>query len=128
MKDAQNDEIKETLGENMYEEQFLQNKLTPAQVPLTVMYEMGWNKRSSGNKYNSISGHAFLIGGNSRKILKYRCMSKACRKCEIAKLTKEEPPLHECPKIIPGCRNQWNVKLSGQWYKIHIIINNLPVL
>ena len=34
MKDAQNDEIKETLGENIYEEQFLQNKLTPAQVPL----------------------------------------------------------------------------------------------
>ena len=65
MKDAQNDEVKETLGENVYEEQFLQNILTPAQVPLTVMYDMGWNKQSSGNKYDSISGHAFLIGGNS---------------------------------------------------------------
>ena len=44
MKDEQNDKIKETLGENMYEEQFLQKKLIPAQVPLTVMYDMGWNK------------------------------------------------------------------------------------
>eukprot|EP00957_Ditylum_brightwellii_P025702 1944426-Ditylum_brightwellii.AAC.1 len=27
---------------------------------ITVCYNMGWQKRSSGNKYDSISGHAFM--------------------------------------------------------------------
>ena len=42
--------------------------LTPEEVPLTVSYDMGWNKRSSGNKYDSISGHGFIMGGNTKKI------------------------------------------------------------
>ena len=28
---------------------------------LTVCFDMGWQKRSSGNKYDSLSGHAFLL-------------------------------------------------------------------
>ena len=28
---------------------------------------MGWNKRSSGNRYDSNSGHAFIIGGITKK-------------------------------------------------------------
>ena len=28
-----------------------------------VAYDMGWQQRSSGNKYNSVSGHAISIGG-----------------------------------------------------------------
>ena len=31
-------------------------------VGLTVSYDMGWNKCSSGNRYDSLSGHAFIIG------------------------------------------------------------------
>ena len=31
-----------------------------SEVQLVVMYDMGWNKRSSGHKYDSISGHGFL--------------------------------------------------------------------
>ena len=66
------------------------------------MYDMGWNKRSSGNKYDSISGHGFLQGGNSRKILKCRCMSKCCTKCTIAEQIKQEAPKHECPRNHSG--------------------------
>ena len=97
METARDEEILKTIGENKYEE-FKKNTLQPTQIPLTVMYDMGWNKRSSGNKYDSISGHGFLVGGNSKKVLNYRCMSKRCRKCANAKLTKQEPPPHECPK------------------------------
>ena len=32
------------------------------QVPITVQFDMGWSKRSSGNRYDSLSGHAFMIG------------------------------------------------------------------
>ena len=38
--------------------------------PLTVCYDMGWQHHSLGSAYNSMSGHAFLIGANSNKILK----------------------------------------------------------
>ena len=36
---------------------------------LTLSYDMGWSKRSSGNTYNSLSGHGFLIGCFSKKIV-----------------------------------------------------------
>ena len=63
---------------------------------------MGWNKRSSGNKYDSISGHGFLLGGNSRKIINYRVMSKCCTICAKAERLKEEAAQHECPKNHEG--------------------------
>ena len=76
------------------------------------MYDMGWNKRSSGKKKkDSISGHGFLLGGNLRKNLKYRCMSKSCTKCAIAERMKQEPIEHECPKITKVHQSQWNVRL-----------------
>ena len=36
---------------------------------LTVTYEMGWQKRSSGRRYDSSSGHAFIIGARSKGII-----------------------------------------------------------
>ena len=44
---------------------------------LTVSFDMGWQQRSSG-KFNSNSGHAFCIGGYSKKILYYCVKSKVC--------------------------------------------------
>ena len=96
MEKARCDEILKTIGENGYEE-FKKGNLKPTQVPLTVMYDMGWNKRSSGNKYDSVSGHGFLVGGNSKKIMNYRAMSKSCTKCSKAKLTGNKAVPHECP-------------------------------
>jgi len=73
----------------------------PENMPrLTVSFDMGWQQRSSGNKYNSNSGHAFRIGGYSKKILDYRyCVkSKVCNTCDYAarRFTSAEP--HERPK------------------------------
>ena len=31
-------------------------------VGIAVSYDMGWNKRSAGRIYDSLSGHAFIIG------------------------------------------------------------------
>ena len=31
-------------------------------VGLTMSFDMGWSKRSSGNTYDSLSGHAFFVG------------------------------------------------------------------
>ena len=47
-------------------------------LELTVGYDMGWSKRSSGKRYNSLSGHAFLTGCHSTKILGAQITSKKC--------------------------------------------------
>ena len=36
---------------------------------LTVSYDMGWQKRSTGGRYDSMSGHGFIIGCRSKKII-----------------------------------------------------------
>ena len=60
-------EIKATLEHNnqsyvqwcaLSDEEINQNKLK-----FTVTYDMGCQKRSSGQRYDSSSGHAFIIGG-----------------------------------------------------------------
>ncbi len=100
MKDAREEEIREILGEELFKK-YNNGMLSPEEIGVVIMYDMGWNKRSSGNKYDSISGHGFALGGNTRKILNYRCMSKSCRKCFLSKRTKIEVE-HECPKNHEG--------------------------
>ena len=63
---AREEEIKATHGENKLVE-YLEKKTKPEDVPLTVSYDMGWNKRSSGHKYDSISGHGMIMGGLTKK-------------------------------------------------------------
>ena len=50
---------------------WLQNDTdTTIPIPLlTVSYDMGWQKRSSGHAYNSRSGHGLIIGKTPRKYL-----------------------------------------------------------
>ena len=38
-------------------------------VKLTVTYDLDWQKISSGRRYDSSSGHAFIIGGRSKGII-----------------------------------------------------------
>jgi hypothetical protein len=39
---------------------------SPSVIPLTLKYDMGWQKRSSGRAYNSLSGIGLLIGPDSQ--------------------------------------------------------------
>ena len=49
-------------NENAYEN-WLSRPLTEREsVGITVSYDMAWQKRSSGQKYDSPSGHAFIVG------------------------------------------------------------------
>ena len=43
---------------------------------------MGWQRRSSGNNYVSLSGHGFLIGAHTRRVIAYVIFSKKCSICE----------------------------------------------
>jgi hypothetical protein len=53
-------------------------------LQLTVKYDMGWQKRSSGRKYDSRSGVGTMIGEKTGKILGCGVRIKDCRMCTLA--------------------------------------------
>ena len=53
-------------------------------VKLAVAYDMGWQKRLSGRRYDSYIGHAFIVGGRSKGIIGMVLYSNSCRKCDAA--------------------------------------------
>ena len=59
-------------------------------VKLAVTYDMGWQKRSSGRRYDSSIRHAFIIGESSKGIIGMVLYSKACLKCDSAEKILEE--------------------------------------
>ena len=60
---------------------FKKNNFNKNDSPLTVCYDMGWNKKSSGTRYDSISGHGLMIGGYSKKVIGFKRISKECSVC-----------------------------------------------
>lgn len=67
-KEALESEVLATVGNEKFHE-WKEKKLNASDVKLTISYDMGWNKRSSGNKYDSISGHGFILGKHTKMIL-----------------------------------------------------------
>jgi hypothetical protein len=66
---------------------------------LSVSFDMGWQQRSSGVRYNSPSGHAFFVGGLCRKPIAVRVKSRICNYCLAWK--KKNPPSEEFPDGLP---------------------------
>ena len=69
-------------------------------VGLRVAYDMGWQKKSSGKRYDSLSGHCFLFGLDTKKIIGMKVYSKVCSVCDAKR--KGPVPEHECPKNWEG--------------------------
>ena len=101
MKEALEEEIKLSVSEELFE-RWKKGDATSKEVELTCSYDMGWNKRSSGHKYDSISGHGFLMGGMNKKILNHRCLSKVCARCSRAIKDNIVVEDHECPRNHDG--------------------------
>ena len=80
MEEALEKEIKLTLESEDKIEIWKQGNLP---VSITVSSDMDWNKRSSDNRCDSISGHAFLNRMHFEKILAAIVSSKICTKCSI---------------------------------------------
>ena len=49
-------------------------------IGIDVSFDMGWQKRSTGRNYDSRSGHAFLFGLHTKKVIASIVYSKECRK------------------------------------------------
>jgi len=114
MDEATNEEVKLTLADEIKQKQFEQENLL---AMITVSFDMGWNKRSSGNRYDSLSGHALAIGCLSNKILNVVVSSKICRLCSIARENGEEPPEHVCPQNYEGSSKAMEADAALTLYK-----------
>ena len=71
-------------------------------IRLDVSFDMGWQKRSSGKTYDSLSGHAFMIGQATKKVIVQVVYSKACAICSDVEQLNKDPREHDCPKNWEG--------------------------
>ena len=88
MREALQEEIQLTMerqGRN-YGEWIKGEKDKRHQVQITFSFDMGWQKRSSGNCYDSLSGHVFMIGAESCEIIHCVVTSKMCPTVLSAKI------------------------------------------
>ena len=88
IEEALRDEIKDTLEHNnqLYVEwcDLSDKEKNNNKVKITVTNDMDWQKRSYGRRYDSSSGHAFIIGGRKNRVIGMVLYSKAFRKCDAA--------------------------------------------
>ena len=63
---------------------------------LIVSFDMGWQKRSTGRSYNSLSGQAFLIGTKTGKVIAMLVKAKICCICASAENKNRVPTQHDC--------------------------------
>jgi hypothetical protein len=79
--------------------------LSKARYPgISCSFDMGWQQRSSGVRYNSPSGHALLVGAHTRKPVAFVLKSKRCNYCfqwkkKMKGIEDPFPPLpHKCTR------------------------------
>ena len=110
---SMNDEIDEEVRLTVNDE----NKNKKLTVVLTISFDMGWSKRSSGNIYDSISGHTLKIGNLSDKMLTAAVFSKMRITCSKAENISEEPTDHICHKNHEGPSKAMEADAALHLYK-----------
>ena len=129
MEESKNEEISQTICEELYKE-YKKGNLSSGEVELIVIYDMGWNKRSSGNKYDSISRYEIVLGVNLKKIMNFRCTSNCCRICAQVERTKVFVE-HKCPKKHDGSSKLmkseaiYRINQSEAIYRINLSVKSV---
>ena len=77
---------------------------------------MGWSKRASKNRYDSLSGHTLAIGVLTQSILVSIVSNKLCRVCSLAESDNQEPTNHCCPKNYNGSSKAMEADAALQLY------------
>ena len=86
------DSIIQTLSAGDYKN--LPKSCTP--IGLSVSYDMGWQKRSSGKNYDSLSGHGFFVGCKNGRVISKGVLKKHCAYCKKFISRNLPVPPHEC--------------------------------
>ena len=107
------EEIKETIiadkGEAYYASWINKPINEREKVGLVVSYDMGWQKRASGNVYSSKSGHVFVVGMQTRRIIDCVVFSTNCKQCEYKPKRKD----NKSGEVSTGEEDQSNI--DGMW-------------
>lgn len=93
--------------ENNRVDQFMLHLPDPCHQ-IRASFDMGWQVRSSGGKYASPTGHVFLIGAVSKKIMDSVVFNKRCRVCTkhmACTGSIEDVRKHYCIKNYEGSSN-----------------------
>jgi hypothetical protein len=63
-----------------------------AKYPLSVLYNMGWQK--AAKSYDSLSGQGLMISDRTKRVVEYQNYSKACTICQkhATKIKKDKTP------------------------------------
>ena len=96
MKHSNKDSIQKVIYD-FENQQYDKVKHTIGNIGLTVSYDMGWQKRAGGRVYDSLSGHAYMIGCATGKVINMGVLCKKCSTCRTFNKQNREPPLHSCP-------------------------------
>lgn len=83
-------------------------------TPVVVSYDMGWQKRSSGRRYDSLSGVGAIVGSKTKKILSYGVKQKDCRKCTYYKEKNKPVPPHRCFRNHSGSSKSMESALASE--------------
>ena len=89
--DAISNDIKQCDDATKIDDLDLQNT-----VKLTCSYDIGWSKRVGGRIYDSASGHGYLVGVNSGRIVGWGVKKKKCSQCEVMLRKYDEILPHDC--------------------------------
>ena len=100
MQEALKEEVRMTNIENGTDQEEWRNTTISqwAQVLLTICFNMGWQKWSSEDRYDSLSRHAFMIGACLKKIIQCNVNSKLCMTCYHANRLNKKTHTHHCPQ------------------------------
>ena len=90
---------------------------TDESTPLAMSYDMGWQRRSSGRKYNSLSCVGTMIGAKSKKIIQFGSRQKDCRTCTYHNNKKQAIPSHNCHKNFEGSSRAMEADLASELVK-----------
>ena len=77
-------------------------------LSITISFDMGWNKRSSGNRYDSISGHAFLSVACPNKLSLPSSLLKFALSVQLLSLTVTSSRLTSAPETMMISPKGWN--------------------
>ena len=84
-------------------------------VKLTVTYDMGWQKISYGMRYDSSSGHAFIIRERTKGIIGMVLYSKVCRKCDDAEKAEKKQKNMSAQRTSREARKVWSLLKFWRW-------------
>lgn len=136
--------VEELLEQNLIEEVILSNQHKPdfslltwmehwqKEIPMAVedmprikvSCNMGWQKRSSGRRYDSHSGHAMAVGTMTRESVWYWLMSKHCRICSIS----DDPGDHNCCANFDASASSGSVEPSALVEIAHYLVDHYSVI